>query len=263
MYISKKTLIRWLLAAICLIGLALALCFRTGLGAALDMVLTAASGQRSKPVYSVDVGEDKRCALSFDAAWGATRTERLLDILDGGGIRATFFLTNLWMDAYPALTAEIAKRGHEIGLHSSSHPDMTRLSTPQMLKEIHDNRSLAASLTGQEPRLFRPPFGAYNAKVIQTLMDQGLIPVQWSVDSLDWQEGLSAEDIYARVVKGIQPGAIVLFHNNGQFTPQVLETLLDYLDREGYHPAPVGELLLKEPWTVDAQGVQRRLQESW
>jgi peptidoglycan/xylan/chitin deacetylase (PgdA/CDA1 family) len=186
-----------------------------------------------------------------------------MDTLESRGLYATFFLTNIWMDAYPEMTAEIARRGHEIGLHSSSHPDMTELSTADMLKEIDENRSLAVSLTGQTPGLFRPPFGAYNSRVVQTLMDQGLVPVQWSVDSLDWKESLSPEEIYGRVIKGIRPGAIVLFHNDGQFTPEVLGKLLTYLEQEGYSVEKVGELLLDEPWTVDSQGVQRAASVQW
>ncbi|MDR1206159.1 MAG: polysaccharide deacetylase family protein [Peptococcaceae bacterium] len=258
-YISFKTLRYWAGGAICLVILAAGL---FGDFYFVHRFTEAAAGQKLKPVYSVDVGADKRCALSFDAAWGATRTGRLMDTLESRGLYGTFFLTNIWMDAYPEMTAEIARRGHEIGLHSSSHPDMTQLSAADMLKEIDDNRSLAVSLTGQTPGLFRPPFGAYNSRVVQTLMDQGLVPVQWSVDSLDWKESLSADEIYGRVVKGIRPGAIVLFHNDGQFTPEVLERLLTYLEQEGYSVEKVGELLLDGPWTVDSQGVQRSPREN-
>jgi peptidoglycan/xylan/chitin deacetylase (PgdA/CDA1 family) len=259
-FVSFKTLRYWVGGALCLVLLTAG--FFTDFYFAHGFA-EAVAGQNLKPVYSVDVGADKRCALSFDAAWGATRTTRIMDILESRGVRATFFLTNIWMEAYPELTAEIARQGHEIGLHSSSHPDMTQLSAADMLKEINDNRSMAISLTGGDPKLFRPPFGAYNSRVVQTLMDQGLVPIQWSVDSLDWKENLSPEEIFARVAKGIQPGAIVLFHNDGRYTPEVLEGLLVYLEKEGCRAETVGELLLDEPWTVDAQGVQRRPQENW
>jgi peptidoglycan/xylan/chitin deacetylase (PgdA/CDA1 family) len=259
-FVSFKTLRRWAAGVLCLLILSVGI---YGDFYYIHRFAEAAAGQKLRPVYSVDVGGERRCALSFDAAWGATRTERLMDTLESRGVYATFFLTNIWMEAYPELTAEIARRGHEVGLHSSSHPDMTQLSAGDMLKEIDENRALAVSLTSREPKLFRPPFGAYNSRVVQTLMDQGLVPVQWSVDSLDWKETLSAEEIYARVVKGIQPGAIVLFHNDGRFTPEVLEDLLAYLEQEGYSVEKVGDLLLEEPWTVDAQGVQRAASARW
>ncbi|MGB9660412.1 MAG: polysaccharide deacetylase family protein [Moorellaceae bacterium] len=220
--------------------------------------LAALVGRAKKllPIYSVATSE-KKVALSFDATWGAEHTPRILDILRQQGVKTTFFLTNIWLKKYPDMGKKIVAEGHEIGLHSATHPHFTSLSVEQMEQELRENHRLVEEITGYKPELFRPPFGDYNDTVIEVVQRLGYKPIQWDVDSLDWQEDLSAEDIYRRVVKGIRPGSIVLFHNNGKHTAAVLGPLLEKLKAEGYQVVPISELLLKGDYYVDHAGVQR------
>lgn len=215
----------------------------------------AADGGRRIPIYSVFTDE-KRVAISFDAAWGADKTLHLLDILDEYGIKTTFFLVSFWMEKYPDETVEIMARGHEIGLHSATHPDFTALSREQMRAELKDNHDITVRLTNIDPRLFRPPFGAYNNRVLETVEDElGYTTIQWSVDSLDWKN-VTPDDIVNRVLGRIHPGAIVLFHNNAESTPAALPRILSALTADGWSIVPVSELLHPHPYTVDHQGRQ-------
>ncbi len=220
----------------------------------------SASADRLIPVYSVDTRGEKFCSLTFDAAWGATRTESILDILDQEEIKATFFLTDIWMDEYPDMVKLIAQRGHELALHSHSHPNLTQVDQKTLLEEINLNRERLKELTGVDAKAFRPPFGAYNNQVVKTLMDQGLLPVQWSADSLDWKE-LEAQEIVAKLKKDISPGGIVLFHNDGMHTPEALPILIAWLKDQGYSFKPVSQLAWPPPYTVNSQGVQKPLKE--
>ncbi|MGI5874190.1 MAG: polysaccharide deacetylase family protein [Bacillota bacterium] len=208
-----------------------------------------------KPVYSVE-RSDRAIALSFDASWGAEHTEELLAALAENDVRTTFFLVNLWIDEYPDLVRKIDAAGHEIGLHSATHPHFTELSPAEMTAEIEKNRGAVKALTGREATLFRPPFGDYNDDVITAVEAAGLTAVQWSVDSLDWQ-GLSAAEISRRVLDGAAPGAIVLLHNNGDHTAEALKTILPALKEEGYRIVPVSELLLSGESAVGQDGVMR------
>ncbi len=212
---------------------------------------------RLLPIYSVGTDE-KKVALSFDATWGAEYTPRLLDTLAQHQVKATFFLTNIWLEKYPELAKQIAAAGHEIGLHSRSHPHFSALSEAEMIEELQTNSRLVEEITGYKAELFRPPFGDYNDTVIRTVERLGYRAIQWDVDSLDWMENMTAEEILQRVQKGIKPGSIVLFHNNGRYTADVLGQLLDYLKKEGYQAVPVGELIYKDDYYVDHAGVQRR-----
>jgi len=210
-----------------------------------------------KPIYSVDTDE-KKISLSLDACWGAERTKKILDILDKYKVKTTFFLVNIWLEDYPNMAKEVAKRGHEIGLHSATHPHFTQLSVDEMKKELKSNRDMVKKVTGYNAKLFRPPFGDYNNTVIETVMDMKLIPVQWSVDSLDWKEEYTAEQIAKRVLDQVENGSIVLMHNDGKHTPEVLEMIIPQLQRQGYTIVPVSELLIKDDWYVDVNGVQRK-----
>ncbi|MGI6361339.1 MAG: polysaccharide deacetylase family protein [Bacillota bacterium] len=211
---------------------------------------------RLLPVYEVDTPK-KQLSISFDASWGAEKTEKILDILDKYEIKTTFFLVNIWINDYPEMAREIASRGHEIGLHSVTHPNFTSLTDEQITQELNDNYQLIKEVTGQEAVLFRPPFGDYNNNVIEKCQNLGFMPIQWSIDSLDWKD-LSATEIEERVMKDIGQGDIVLFHNNGKHTAEALDPILKQLTEEhNLEIVPISELLLKDNWYVDYNGVQR------
>ena len=200
--------------------------------------------------------QEKKAAISFDAAWGSARTPQILQILAEHNIKTTFFLTNIWLNDYPHLAREIASSGHEIALHTATHPRLTDLTDEKIREELRENFRLVKEITGQDPVLFRPPFGAYNNRVIKIIQEENFIPIQWSVDSLDWK-GVSADDIFQRVTKRIHPGAIVLFHNDGVNTPRALEPILEYLEKDGYKVVPVSELIFKKNYYVDLNGIQK------
>lgn len=210
---------------------------------------------RLLPIYEVDTPYPQ-IAISFDASWGAEHTLEILDILDKHQVKTTFFLVNIWVEDYPDMTKEIAKRGHEIGLHSVTHPHFSQLSQENMEMELKNNFSLIKTTTGQAPILFRPPFGDYNNQVIKTSEALGYQPIQWSIDSLDWKD-LSAQEIQSRVLKDISAGDIVLFHNNGKHTAEALEPILCAIEDKGLEVVPISELLLKQNWYIDFNGVQR------
>ena len=216
---------------------------------------SSSSSSRLLPVYEVATKEPA-VAISFDASWGAEHTEAILDVLDSYGVKTTFFLVNLWLEDYPEQAREIAARGHEIGLHSATHPDMAKLSREQIERELNDNYALIEETTGITPVLFRPPYGSYNDELIAASFEAGFTPVQWSVDSLDWQD-LSADEIFRRVTADIHAGDIVLFHNNGLHTAEALPRILDYFQQQGLQVVPVSRLLLPGDWYVDVNGVQR------
>lgn len=219
------------------------------------MVSSVSHSVRLLPIYKVDTTE-QAVAISFDASWGAEYTEKILDTLDKHHVKTTFFLVNIWLEEYPEVAWEIMLRGHEIGMHSTSHPDFRTLSKAQMEKELKENVQMIKEITGYSPTIFRPPFGAYNNQVIEMTKSLGYQTVQWSIDSLDWKD-LSAAEIEKRVMKNIGPGDIVLFHNNGLHTAEALEPILCRLEEKGLSVVPVSDLLLQGDWYIDYAGVQR------
>lgn len=212
------------------------------------------ASMRKVPVYSVNT-EEKRVAISFDAAWGADKTEKIMEICDEYGIKATFFLVGFWVEDYPEMTKKIHQNGFEIGTHSNTHPDMTKLSASDQKLELETSMNLIKNITGKQVELFRPPFGAYNDSLINTAESLGLTTIQWSVDSLDWK-GLSAMEITNRIINGARSGSIILCHNNSDHILDALPIVLDRLQKRGFIVGPVGDLILKGDYVIDNNGMQ-------
>ena len=208
------------------------------------------------PIYSVQMSE-KKVAISFDAAWGADKTTEIMTICEEYGVNATFFLVGFWVEDYPDVAKSIAERGFEIGLHSSTHPDMCNLSTSQMSLELTKNQDIIQTVCGIEANLFRPPYGSYNDTLIDVCKDLDITAIQWSVDSLDWK-GLSASEIAGRVCSRSKEGSIVLFHNNSDNIIGALKLVLEYYKNNGYEVVPVGELIYHDHYTINQQGTQIR-----
>ncbi|MBE7091665.1 MAG: deacetylase [Clostridiales bacterium] len=214
---------------------------------------------KEKPIYCVETDE-KKVAISFDAAWGADNTKSILDILDSYEVHATFFLVGFWVDKYPEMVKEIDSRGYEIGNHSENHPHMSELSIKQMENEIKSVNNKIYKLIGKEPTVFRAPYGDYSDTVIKTMRNLNMHTVQWSIDSLDWKE-YGKQELINRVLKKVKSGDIILFHNNAKYTPDALPEILKELQNRGFAVCSVGELIHHNDYIVDIQGVQHKVSQ--
>lgn len=213
---------------------------------------------RKIPVYSVETqGERKVIALTFDAAWGADKTQGIIDILNSHGAKGTFFLVGFWIDKYQEETKAIANAGFDIGNHSRNHLNMPKLSEEEIKNEILYVNDRVKDLTGKTPKYFRAPFGDYNNKLMTSLESLDMIGVQWSIDSLDWK-GLSAKQIYDRVVPKAKSGDIVLFHNNSDHILDALPMVLAALKEQGFEFVTISSLVADKNFTIDSNGVQHK-----
>ena len=212
------------------------------------------ASQKVLPIYSVE-REDKVISVTFDASWGGDKTMAILDLLDRYNAKATFFLVGIWVDKYPELVQEIAKRGHEIGNHSDSHAHFTQISDAQIRQELKDCSDKIEDLTGTRPTLFRPPYGDYNSKVITVVRDAGYEAVQWSIDSLDWKNR-GVNDLVKRATNNVQKGDIILFHNDSQYIVEALPAILQHYQAQGFTMIPAKDILLSGNTTIDVQGKQ-------
>ena len=169
-------------------------------------------------------------------------------------MKTTFFLVDIWTQRFPELVQEIAARGHEIGNHSASHPQMSKLSREKIAQELRTMSDNAQAITGVPTRLFRPPYGDYNNQVVLTARAEGYEVIQWSVDSLDWKNR-GAQEIITRAGKA-RSGDIVLFHNDSQYILDALPAVLAGYKEKGLAVVPISELLLTGETTIDTQGRQ-------
>lgn len=211
---------------------------------------------RKVPIYNVDTTE-KQVAISFDAAWGADKTAKILEILKEHDATATFFLVGFWVDDYTDMVKAIDEAGMEIGTHSNTHPDMVKLDRSTMKSELETSISKIKAVTGKEVTLFRAPFGSYNNALLETAESLNLKTIQWDVDSLDWK-GLSANDILSRVLGKAKNGSIILMHNNSDHVLDALPLILTRLKVKGYKITAISNLIYSENYTVDRNGVQHK-----
>ena len=212
---------------------------------------------RKVPIYYVDT-ENKQVAISFDAAWGADKTQGIMDILKDYNAGGTFFLVGFWTDKYADMVKKIDENGFEIGTHSNTHPDMTKLSKEQQKQELETSIKLITDITHKDVKLFRPPFGAYNNSLIETATELNLKTIQWDVDTLDWK-GISGEEICQRVLERVRNGSIILCHNNSDHILEALPLVLDRLQKQGYKITSVGDLVYQENYEIDRNGMQKSL----
>ncbi len=234
----------------------------TAIAAVLTLALIVAGASvsfantdRLLPIYCVET-DKKQIAVSFDAAWGNDDTETLIKILKKYKVPATFFVVGAWVDKYPESVKALHKAGHQIQNHSNTHPYMSDISREQMQSEIRDCNQKIAAVTGITPTLMRPPYGDYDNTVIETVEGCGMKTIQWSVDSLDWKDTATPENICERVVSRVENGSIVLFHNDADHTPAALPMIFDRLVKEGYEFVFISDLIMKDNYTIDHSGKQ-------
>ncbi len=209
---------------------------------------------RKVPIYSVSTTE-KRVAITFDAAWGADKTEEILEILDEFNVTATFFLVGFWVDDYEDMVKKIDAAGCEIGTHSNTHPDMVNLSKDSITEELTTSIEKIENVTGKTVSLFRAPFGSYNNTLLEVAEGLGLKTIQWDVDTLDWK-GLSASEMCQRVTSKVQNGSIILMHNNSDNILEGLRLILTTLQNKGYLIGCVSDLVYESDYIVDRNGIQ-------
>lgn len=210
------------------------------------------------PIYCVETDE-KKVALSFDAAWGNEDTQKILEILAKHNVHTTFFMTGGWVDSYPEDVKAILAGGHDLGNHSENHKNMSQISNDDKEQELMKVHEKVKNLTGYEMFLFRPPYGDYDNDVIKTATKCGYYPIQWDVDSLDWKD-YGIDSIVNTVCsnKHLGNGSIILCHNGAKFTADALDTLITNLKGQGYEIVPISELIYRDGYHMDAEGRQVR-----
>ncbi|HIW72738.1 MAG TPA: polysaccharide deacetylase family protein [Firmicutes bacterium] len=187
----------------------------------------------------------KLIALTFDDGPGDTTT-RLLDELKKRNMKATFFVVGNRVNRYASTLKRAADEGHEIGTHTYSHPNLTKLSLEEKAEEIQSSIQAITAITGKPVTLLRPPGGSYDDELKSYCGGQGLRIVYWSVDTRDWESHNKSSILSTAFQEGpygIRNGAIVLMHDIYTDTVDAAVEMMDRLQKEGYTTVTVSELL--------------------
>lgn len=187
----------------------------------------------------------KTIYLTFDAGYENGYTATILDVLKKQNVPVAFFLLEHYIDENPELVKRMANEGHIVGNHTSSHPNITKISNTKLINEVNNLSVKFNNLTGRplDP-YFRPPEGSYAYDKLQTLQSLGYNTILWSVAYPDWDTNNqpSYESALNILNKRMHNGAIILLHSTSSTNAGILDTFITNLKNQGYEFAYLSSL---------------------
>lgn len=198
----------------------------------------------------------KMVALTFDDGPGRY-TKEIVQCLKKYNSRATFFVLGCNVDSYKDALKEADKAGCQIGNHSYSHKDLTRLSCKEIQAQINDTDKKIKNVIGKTPSLVRTPGGSTNAEVQNTV---GKPIILWSIDTLDWKTRDRDKTVKA-VLDNVKDGDIVLMHDIHEPSKEAALILIKELNQRGYQLVTVSELAQYRGYNLKEGSVYRSLRK--
>ncbi len=187
-------------------------------------------------------------ALTFDDGPGPY-TQQLVGVLNRYHVHATFFAIGEEERYFSAGTILELRSGDVVGDHTETHPMMALMSAHEQYEELFEQIARIELLGGPRPRLFRPPYGSFNATTFAQLRKLRLLMVLWSTDTSDYTLPGIAE-IEQSALAGAHPGAIILMHDAGgnrSETIAALPAIIEGMRKRGLHPVTIPRLMLDDP----------------
>ena len=179
----------------------------------------------------------RRVALTFDDGPDNQSTPELLDLLRAERVPVTFFCIGRNVTAQPELTARIVREGHLLANHTYSHSNATNFfGVEKLVEEMTRTQSAIRDAAGVTPAFFRPPMGLSNPRVLKAATAVGLRVIGWTARGFDTQCS-TPHRIVRRILRGVEPGAIILLHDGKIPADRLLATvklLLAKLRERGY-----------------------------
>ena len=222
-YPSNKTLMR-MGAAVCLAAVA---------------ALAIGGHGTAEPAAAIVNENGPVIALTFDDGPYPKVTGHILDVLEKNGVCATFFVLGSRIEGHEDMLTRMDELGCEIGNHSFSHADLTRLSKADCQRELSDTDAEIRRVTGHEASVVRPPYGYYN-KTVRSAAGRPLI--LWTVDTNDWR-GKAPGEIADYVIQQAKEGSVILMHDQQTQTADAMEMIIPTLREEGFRFGTVSELI--------------------
>jgi peptidoglycan/xylan/chitin deacetylase (PgdA/CDA1 family) len=182
----------------------------------------------------------KTVYFTFDDGPNPTWTAEILSLLEEYGAHASFFVIGENAERWPLLVEREARDRDTVGDHTWSHPTLTKLSAGAVFTQLARDKNVIATLTGETPTLWRPPYEAFNPSVVSIASGLGMKMQLWSVSTGDWQLP-GTEVIVLRVMAALHNGMVVLFHDGGGYTRSetvaAVAILIPELEAAGYRLA--------------------------
>jgi peptidoglycan-N-acetylglucosamine deacetylase len=185
--------------------------------------------------------EKKMVSFLINVSWGTEYIPDILDTLKKHNVKATFFIEGKWAKENVDYVKMIQEQGHTIGNHAYNHPDMSRLSHNQILKQIQDTNEVIHAITGKTPKWFAPPSGSFSDEVVNVAENMNMYTILWTVDTIDWKNP-TVNVMMNRVMEKIHPGATILMHPTPSIV-KALPTLITSIKEQDYKIGTIEKLL--------------------
>ena len=200
------------------------------------------------PYITLGQAHKREIALTFDDGPGPY-TPQILAVLKRMHVHGTFFEVGREVKEFGANTKALADADEAIEDHTEDHSNLSQLSPGQQRDQVVDASKAIVAAGAPAPRLFRPPYGAFNHKTLAMLKGQGLLMVMWSVDTSDYARP-GVPRIVSAALNGAHPGGIILMHDGGgdrSETVQALPQIIQGLRQRGYSMVTVPHLVRDDP----------------
>ncbi len=193
--------------------------------------------------------------LTFDDGPVGEQTLEILDVLDQFKVKASFFLLGQQVEAFPEEARQIAAAGHVLANHSFTHDEnknpatgevegLTGLTKAEVRDELVRTNQVIKSVTGQDAKYFRPPFGYFDDQTHRVSDELGLTFVEVSENggTNDWKQGVGVTNIVNTLLDNAENGYIFVLHDHGEASADALRIAIPQLQTQGFEFATLDEL---------------------
>lgn len=185
--------------------------------------------------------EKPMVSLLINVAWGDEFIPPILKILDDNKVKATFFFDGSWTKKSPDLAKMIYNKGHEIGNHAYSHPDLQKRSRSETMEEITKTNDIIFETLNVQTKWFGPPSGSFNQQTIDVAHELKMKTILWTVDTVDWRKPEPTEMVN-RVVSKVENGSMILMHPTDPVA-KGLDRMIREIKSKGLHIGTVSDLM--------------------
>ncbi len=221
----------------------------TGTGLANCSNIIRIVGPKVYPEAAFNLGcTNKIAALTIDDGPVQPSTPKILEVLAGQNVQATFFAIGDRSKANPDLLQAITDQGHELANHTYAEQTTARLNEPELSQSIAETQAILAPYQDQDITWFRPGTGFYNQKILDAIA-----PYNYRLalgDVFPFDTIITSPRFYSWYINhSIKPGSIIVLHDangRGERTAQALALVLPKLKAKGYKIVPLGQLQTDE-----------------
>jgi peptidoglycan/xylan/chitin deacetylase (PgdA/CDA1 family) len=190
--------------------------------------------------------KEKVVYLTFDDGPTPEITDWTLSLLKQYDAKATFFCIGENISQHPNVFKRIKEAGHSIGNHTYNHLNGWHSSNDVYFNNIVKCEEVIDTYSGKltlQEKLFRPPYGKITLKQFKFLKKRKYKVIMWDVLSADFDTKITPDQCAQNVLKNIQPGSILIFHDSIKASKNLkyaLPQTLEYLQRNGYKMSAIG-----------------------